>query len=72
MNLEQFYKDLFEWVSGINQQANQMTPEEWWTYIFGSAAEFDDRYKSHPLARRVILTHIDYLEEQYEKSETNG
>lgn len=37
MNIKEFYAELAEWVTTINQQAQQLSPDEYWNYILVSA-----------------------------------
>ena len=63
MDIKQFYIDLAEWVLTINQKSAGMNPDEYWKYILHSAGELSDKYQNRPLVKKVILAHIEYLEE---------
>lgn len=65
MNIKQFYVDLQEWIKSINEQANKLSPADWWVFIMTSAGQLSDSYDNHSLVKKVILAHIDYLEEVY-------
>lgn len=63
MDVKQFYADLGDWVLLINQKSQQLSPDEYWTFIITSAGELSKKYDEKPLVKKILHAHLDYLEE---------
>lgn len=62
MNMQQFYKDLFQWIMSVNQASQDYDADDYWQFIYTTAGQLSDQYENHPLVKAVIIAHIDYLE----------
>lgn len=67
MDVKGFYTELAEWVLTINENSRTMSTEAYWQYIITSSGELSKKYNDGPLVKKVILAHIDYLEEMWKK-----
>lgn len=67
MNIKAFYAELADWVLTINEQAQKLSPDEYWNYILVSAGALSQRYNDNPLVKYIINAHIDFLEESWKK-----
>lgn len=59
--MKQFYVDLSNWIETINKKSQELTAEEYWSFIFQTADMLKEKYNSHELVANVISVHINYL-----------
>lgn len=59
--MKQFYIDLPNWIESINQKSQELSPDDYWKYIFESAEVLKGRYNNHELIANVVSVHINYL-----------
>lgn len=69
MDVKAFYIELAEWVLTINQQAQNLTADEYWNYILVSAGALGKKYKDNPLVKYIIHAHIDFLEKSWKENQ---
>lgn len=63
MDLKAFYDALGDWVISVNQASQSMNQDEYWEFILTTAGELSNKYENRPLVKKVILAHIDFLED---------
>lgn len=68
MDLKAFYDALGEWVISVNQASQSMNQDEYWKFILTTAGELSKKYDDRPLVKKIILAHIDFLEDAGKES----
>lgn len=67
MDIKEFYAELADWVLTINQQAQNLSGEDYWNYILVTAGALSKRHEDSPLIKHIINSHIDFLEKSWKQ-----
>ncbi|MGM7557120.1 hypothetical protein [Aerococcus christensenii] len=61
--MKQFYKDLSDWVEKVNQKSKELNEKDYWQFVLTSIGELSDKYSNNQLVVRILLVHLEFLEE---------